>query len=207
MNKKINSNKFLAQHEMISVLLNGNLGDLNEYFIHSELTNNEIYSDLQFNINHAFLVASKNGSLDKVRYLLNSSNLDIHADINFNNNAAMKEACIRGYEPLVRYFLTSSELQENAKMPENMDYVIGCIIQLAKNGKTLDEQMDYLNFIKFLANDCQIRPTVNIINMLRKETHPSLYEPVIKQLEQNELFHSLQDELSSKSSTGKKIKI
>jgi len=205
---EIDSNKSFAQKEMINVLMRGTLEELNQYFVDSEVTQNELYSDLQFNINNAFKIAANNGDLEKCKYLLTSPDLNIHADIHFNNNSAMESACYWGYKDLVDYLFKSTELKENAKLPNNMEKIIESIIMHTKEARTLDQQIDYLCFIEYLVHDCLIRPTEKIISMLRKETHPSLYEPAIKQLAQNELYYSLQNDLQSNQNTLiKKIKI
>jgi hypothetical protein len=208
MNQIINRDKCFKQKEMIETLINGSLDQLKLYFIPSELTNNELYSDLQFNINNALKVVANNGNVEKAKYLLTSAELNIHADINFDNSSAIESACYWGHKDLVDYLLHSSELKENAKLPKNMDKIIESIIMHTKEARTLDQQIDYLEFIYFLVKDCQIRPTEKIINILTNNSHPSFYEPAIAQLAQNELYHSLQDELSMNSTPGnKKLKI
>ena len=196
MSEVINRDKFFKQKEMIETLINGSLDELKLYFIPSELTNNELYSDLQFNINNAFKIVANNGNTQIAKYLLTSPELNIHADIHFDNNDAIESACYWGHKVLVNYLLHSSELKENAKLPKDMDKIFNSIIMHTKEAKTLDQQVDYLDFLNFLINDCQVRPTQNIINLLKKNTHPSFYKPAISQLVQNELYHSLEDELS-----------
>jgi hypothetical protein len=191
-------------------LMNNSLKEMKKYFTDSEITKNEIYSDLQLNINLAFKVSINNKDMTAIKYLLNSPDLDIHADIHFDDDYAIKYACNSGNKDLVDYLLNSSELKENATLPEDMDKVFNSVLMNAqpKQAKSLDQQYDYLCFLTFLVNDCKIRPTDTIINILKTQTHPSLYEPAIKQLAQNELYHSLQDELKDNTEkTNKKLKI
>jgi hypothetical protein len=207
MTEVINRNKFFKQKEMIQTIATGSLEELRQYFIPSEITNNELYSDLQFNINNALKIVASSGNFEKARYLLTSPKLNIHADIHFDNNDAIDSACYWGHKDLVDYLLHSSEIKENAKLPQDMDKIFNSIIMHTKEARNIDQQVEYLEFLTFLINDCQVRPTEKIIDMIEK-LHPSFYEPAIKQLAQNELYHSLQDELGSNMTTNnKKAKI
>lgn len=208
MSEAINRDKFFKQHEMINTISMGSLDDLKQYFIASDITNNELYSDLQFNINNAFKVVASMGNVKKAKYLLTSPELNIHADIHFDNDDAIESACYWGHKDLVDYLLHSPMLKENAKLPKNMDKIFDAIIMHANEARTLDKQVEYLEFLSFLINDCQVRPTENIFNLLKKNTHSSFYNHAFERLAQNELYHSLQDELSSNMTTSnKKAKI
>lgn len=223
---KIND-KCFKQKEMVYVLLNKPFEDLKQYFIKSEITDNELYSDLQFNINHAFIVAANNGKFNLVKYLLTSPELEMHADINFKDNEAMYSACCNGYQFLVEYLSSSPDLKEHAKIPSNpneledifnslCDYIMDVNDRINEDdcdtnsirGRTYYSQLDdYYQVLHYLIYKCEIRPTKDIISILQNKTTKEFYEPGIEKLKLNEMVQSLQDELSHNTVEKKKLKL
>jgi hypothetical protein len=203
--------KSFLQREMVEVLLNGSEEELKQYFTKSEKTNNDLYSDLQFNINLAFKVSANSGLFNKVKYLLTSPDLEIHADIHFDDDCAMESACCWGYGYLVEYFLHSEDLKEHLKLPQDMRFAFESILTLIDEVKhennhcsdsIIDSQNnrieDYLEFLTYLIYDCNIKPTEEIINLLERKTDKEFHEPAIKKMKINALVSSLESELDEK---------
>jgi hypothetical protein len=218
--------KKFKQKEMIYVLLNKPLEDLKPYFIQSEKTNNEIYSDLQFNINHAFIVATSSGKIHLVKYLLTSPELEMHADIHFDDDYAICAACRLGCQSLVEYLLDSSDLKVHAKIPNNPDEIEDifnsvCDYIIEVNNKINNYEYDrgsisgsscfaeldeYYDFLHYLIYKCEIQPTKDIIEVLKKNTDKEFYEPAIKKLKLNEV-ELLDRELKNNTENIKRMKI
>jgi len=221
------TDKLFKQTEMKHVLMNGSLEELKQYFIKSEITNNEVYSDLQFNINHAFIVASREGKFGLVKYLLTSPELEIHADVSFNDNYAIYSAFCDGYLYLVDYLSKSPDLKEHAKIPTNpnelediFNSICGCISELNENSNLheySDDSMhvkahysqldDYYEVLYSLVYHYEVRPTKDIIKTLEKNTTKEFSMLAIKKLKLNEMAQSLHEELKSDIKPTKRIKI
>jgi hypothetical protein len=221
------SDKLFKQKEMVHVLMNKPLEDLKQYFIKSELTDNEIYSDLQFNINHAFTVAANSGKFNVVKYLLTSPELEMHADINFDGGYAMYVALSEGNLYLVDYLLTSDELKEHGKIPTNpneledifssiCNYIVDVNEKFneyecdpdSMQGRSYCSQIeDYYEVLYFLIYKCEVRPTKDIISILGKSTSKEFFKDAVKKLELNEIVQSLQEELGNNVVDKKKLKL
>lgn len=65
-------------------------------------------------INFEFRWACQNGDLDKVKYLLTSTDINVHADIHAQDDYGFRLACANGHLEVVKYLLTSPELKEYA---------------------------------------------------------------------------------------------
>jgi hypothetical protein len=190
--------------EMLDLLSNGSLEDLKQYFIKSEVTNNSIYSDLQMNINHAFKIAVNCGYIEKVKYLLTSSDLDIHANIHFDNDFAIRASCEWGYKHIVEYLLDSPELKEHAKLPQDIDFVFESIGVLIKEARSELECEEYLDFLTYLIYEKEILPTKKIESILKRFTPIEFEKNALAKLTANELEYFLPRENINQI---KKIKI
>jgi hypothetical protein len=199
--------KFYDQHQMIGVLYNYSIDELMPYLTESEFTKKPLYSDLQFNVNHAFKIAVNIGHLDKARFLLTSPKLKYTADIHFDDDFAIRAACEWGYKSIVDYLLHSPDLKEHAKLPENIDFVFESLQALIKECRTSLECEDYFDFIEYLIHDCNIQPTEKIVDVIRKSTPPSFQLNVLTKLAANELNLELPSKNTSISNNKNKSKI
>jgi hypothetical protein len=214
------------QKEMLYVLMNKPLEQLKPYFVNSDLTKNEEYSDIQFNINHAFEVATRSNNVILIQYLLTSPELLMHADINFDDNIGMYNACCDGNQNLVQYLNASPELKQHAPIPTNeeeLEDIFGSVCnnmikieQEINEYNLIDEEAkyseleDYETFLHFLVFDCKVVPTNHIVSILKINTNKDFHEPAIEQLYANKIHknvQSLKEQLGKKSKKDIKMKI
>jgi ankyrin repeat protein len=88
----------------------------------------ERYKDPNEEINNEFIQACAFGDLNKVKYLLTSSDLKEKANIHYKDDDGLTNACENGHLNIVQYLLTSSELKEHIDLHSYSDlaFVIAC---------------------------------------------------------------------------------
>jgi len=72
-------------------------------------------------LNHYLMGAADNGDLEKVQYLLTSTELNCNANIKYQNYWVLKRACTSGNIDLVKYLLTSTELKQHCEINADND--------------------------------------------------------------------------------------
>ncbi len=79
-------------------------------------------------LNHYFLKAAEDGELDKVKYLLTSTELPINVDISHKDHNALRNACKSGHLEIVKYLLTSPELTSHSDIHFDNDapFILAC---------------------------------------------------------------------------------
>lgn len=192
---------------MRHVIMNGTLEELKPYFIDSEITKNEIYSDIQHNVNSAFLCAVHNAKHKLVEYLLTSPELTLHADIHANNDEAIFLATAEGDSTMVDYLLHSPNLKEHINIEPILDEVFsGMIENFIKedpnyyppgDANAFSVNQDIVDTIYYFVHDYKIKPTEHILYLLKHETKSWYFEPEIEQLEKNLLYHTISDKIEN----------
>lgn len=194
----------------------GTKEQLNLYFFDNEITRNEIYCDLQHNINVAFLWACVYRKVSLVSYLLTSPELPIHADIHTNNDEAIFNVTEMGCTFMIEFLLTSPELKEHIDITPLLDEIIeNMVANFVKedydyhpsgdaNAFTINQ--DIVDSLNYLIFDYNINPSDNIIQSLKEETKSWFYEPAIEQLNKNQLFNHISDKVKTKPITSQKKK-
>lgn len=192
--------------EMSKVIMNRDYTLLDSYFIDSPQTKNDIYCDLQHNINNAFNIAIRQYDFKLVKHLLTSPHLPIHADIHYDNDMAIHNATENGGEQILDYLLTSPELKEHINIIPHLDEIFeNCLANLYIEKENSYEQGSYDQYgnknmvynvdiedtLNYLIYDYCISPTDKIIELLKDKTESNYYEPAIKQLNSNLLFNTL----------------
>lgn len=205
--------------KMRKTLLNGSLEELKLYFVESELTRNEVYYDLNYNINEAFLIACYSNKVDLVQYLLTSEDLPIHANVHYRNDAAVFNALENGATSTTQFLLTSPELTDHIFIEQYLDELFTMFMEeiyiVDRNMTPGDANSYSVNdaifvSMNYLIYEYHISPTEHIIELLKEHTKISYYEPAIKQLNSNAIYNNLKEQLNMTEKTGlptTKIKI
>lgn len=120
-------------------------------------------------INTEFIIACKQGNLEKVRYCLTSPEIEIHADIHHTvanfSDYALKTACTHGFLDIVQYLLTSAELTEHANISSENNQALKAA---CSNG--------HLDIVDFLL-------TSPLVNNLQIDDETFAYASAANQLE------------------------
>lgn len=193
------TNEKIMLRDMRDLIKQDLLNELKLYFVKSPLTNNEIYSDLQYNINEAFIFSCIHGNLPIIQYLLTSSELNIHADIHYKNDDSIFCALDNRHSQIVDYLSFSSELKEHLDIYVGLDDYFE---ELIENFYIKDENYSFgdvsapslneyvVDTINYLIYEYNISSTPHIVSLLGKHTKASYYEPAIKQLNSNIVYNN-----------------
>ena len=101
--------------------------------------------------NIEFLRAVRNNNLERVKYLLTSSDIKEKADVHTQNDEALIGACANGDLEIVKYLLTSPELSEHADIHASDDMALIC----ACSGQKLE-------VVKYLLTSSELKEHANV---------------------------------------------
>lgn len=194
--------KKFFQHDMTQVLLTRDLEQLKLYFIESDITqNNPVYSDIQYNLNHALVVACREGHIKTVEYCLTSSELTIHANIHYNDGSPIYNCGAQANAFITEYLLTSPDLNEHADIYPHLEAIFTEALSDSNDYRDTYDLFDYLIY------DYKIKYVPEIVNILKEKTPPEYSALAISQLSKNTLFNELHSHLPNKSINEDKRKV
>lgn len=146
----------------------------------------------QEKLNNKFQIACNNGSLELVKFLLNSQELSQHAIIDSDNNKGFKLACIGGHLNIIRYLVNSNELEKNINIHVDNDICFKLAIDL-----------EFIDIINFLVYEQDMKVTNEMIKHMNEQIRENindlekliLISKVEKILEVKKLKNKLGEEL------------
>jgi ankyrin repeat protein len=160
---------------------------------------NEMNVDINFNNDQPFREACRSKSFDIVEYLLTSNELKKHSKINNcpeNDVTGLSYACVNGDLKLVQYLLASPDLKELANVNLNNDNALKLAFY-----REQDAVLEYLIFEYKIPYTEDIKKHLNsIVTYSGKENYN-------KHVNNMFLARELNNELSSKQNTSKKVKL
>lgn len=198
----------IDQNDMSFVIMNKPFEELKPYFTDSHITKNPIYSDIQYNLNHALYIACNNYKFHIIKYVLTSPEISLHADIHYNNDCVIHAATSNGGYHIVEYLLTSPELKEHINIYNSINEVFeNMLLELYKEyndmyhyGKETYIDQDIVDTLNYLIYDFNISPTPKVIDLLIEKSPKDIYEPAIKQLTSNLLYNSINKKIEKNGS-------
>lgn len=110
----------------------------------------------QDKLEQSLIEACRIGDLEKVKYLLTSSELSQHADISCINNRPLFMACAWEHKDIIDYLLLSPDLKKHANVHDNKDIIFNYLLETRKD-----------NILQYLIMDMNIQKNKNIERHLR----------------------------------------
>lgn len=204
MNNESLEYKKICQKEMTDDIINKSIKELLSYFTESEITKNEVYSDIKYNVNQAFQKACDYSNFELMSFLLFSPEISIHADIHYEDEKVLSLAMSKNYNYLVEFLLTSPRLKTHCDIYKNIDqnfeYMLNNLCPIWEGGipvkiSSISPNLDTLNYLIY---DFLLIPTPKIIELLKEKAEFSIYESAIAQLNSNLLFNQMNEKINEK---------
>jgi ankyrin repeat protein len=152
--------------------------------------------DLILKLNEGLLDACAHGNLDKVKYVLTSSELDYHADIHYKKDSPLNLAVFSRQLEIVKYLLTSNDLKEHANIHADTD-----------NAFMVAAYYNHTDIVNYFIFDLNIEKNENIKKELADT--PNIEKRINKLFEIRDLSQEIRAEITEEENKvqNKKVKL